>query len=315
MSEVRTFAGGASGSSVTPAQLTTGLAGMSPRLTTTATKTSAYTASANELVPADATSAGFTVTLPAAATATAGATVVIKKIDAGTNIVTISRAGSDTINIAATSTTLTAQDQTVVLVSDGTSKWFISSGLKSQPPAVVGLLVLAAGTAGVGGLTIGSDVNLYRVAADALRTDDALQVGGTIISTGAVYVSSEIRSTRASALNLANTVAINGEATYRYSVLNDGKMTWGGGAVATDTNLYRSGVNALTTDSSLTVTGTSTFTGAVTAAGVLKPGRFTTAARPTAASAGVGGLIYDTTLSKPIYSDGTIWRDAVGVAV
>lgn len=43
--------------------------------------------------------------------------------------------------------------------------------------------------------------------------------------------------------------------------------------------------------------------------------RYTTALRPTPASAGVGATIYDTTLSKPIFSDGATWRDAAGTAV
>lgn len=41
----------------------------------------------------------------------------------------------------------------------------------------------------------------------------------------------------------------------------------------------------------------------------------TTAQRPTAAAAGVGGQFYDSTLTKPIWSDGTAWRDAMGTAV
>lgn len=41
----------------------------------------------------------------------------------------------------------------------------------------------------------------------------------------------------------------------------------------------------------------------------------TTAGRPSAVSAGAGAEMYDTTLSKPIYSDGTVWRDADGLAV
>lgn len=40
-----------------------------------------------------------------------------------------------------------------------------------------------------------------------------------------------------------------------------------------------------------------------------------TTGRPTAAAAGAGGHMYDTTLSKPIWSDGTTWRDAAGTAV
>ena len=40
-----------------------------------------------------------------------------------------------------------------------------------------------------------------------------------------------------------------------------------------------------------------------------------TGSRPVAATAGAGTMIYDSTLSKPIWSDGTVWRDAMGTAV
>jgi hypothetical protein len=49
--------------------------------------------------------------------------------------------------------------------------------------------------------------------------------------------------------------------------------------------------------------------------GAFKVGNSNTAGRPTAAAVGIGGMWYDTTLSKPIWSDGTAWRDAVGTAV
>lgn len=42
---------------------------------------------------------------------------------------------------------------------------------------------------------------------------------------------------------------------------------------------------------------------------------FTTAGRPTAASAGVGGVYYDTTLTKPLWSTGAVWKDAAGTTV
>lgn len=41
----------------------------------------------------------------------------------------------------------------------------------------------------------------------------------------------------------------------------------------------------------------------------------TTANRPSATAAGKAGMIYDETLSKPLWSDGTVWRDAMGTAV
>lgn len=40
-----------------------------------------------------------------------------------------------------------------------------------------------------------------------------------------------------------------------------------------------------------------------------------TGSRPTAASAGAGSMLYDITISKPVWSDGTTWRDASGTAV
>jgi hypothetical protein len=43
--------------------------------------------------------------------------------------------------------------------------------------------------------------------------------------------------------------------------------------------------------------------------------RYTTALRPPAAGAGQGAMILDTTLNKPVFSDGTSWRDAAGTVV
>lgn len=56
-------------------------------------------------------------------------------------------------------------------------------------------------------------------------------------------------------------------------------------------------------------------TGQAKFAGTVKSGAATTASRPSASTAGAGAMIYDTTLSKPIWSDGTVWRDAAGTAV
>lgn len=41
----------------------------------------------------------------------------------------------------------------------------------------------------------------------------------------------------------------------------------------------------------------------------------TTAERPDPIDAGAGGRYYDTDLAVPLWSDGTVWRDAGGVAV
>jgi len=42
---------------------------------------------------------------------------------------------------------------------------------------------------------------------------------------------------------------------------------------------------------------------------------YPTASRPAPGMSGRGAMIYDTTLSKPLWSDGTVWRDATGAAV
>ena len=47
----------------------------------------------------------------------------------------------------------------------------------------------------------------------------------------------------------------------------------------------------------------------------LRISRHSTDSRPSAASAGEGAQIYDTTLHKPIWSDGSEWRDAAGSVV
>lgn len=44
-------------------------------------------------------------------------------------------------------------------------------------------------------------------------------------------------------------------------------------------------------------------------------GVFTTAARPAATAVPVGSMIYDSTLGKPVWTNGTAWRDAAGTAV
>jgi hypothetical protein len=91
------------------ATITTALAGKQAVLTATAVKTSAYTAAVSDLVPADATSAGFTVTLPSAPADKSR--IVVKKIDSSANVVTVAAGGSDVFNKASGATTLTLQLQ------------------------------------------------------------------------------------------------------------------------------------------------------------------------------------------------------------
>jgi hypothetical protein len=68
--------------------------------TPTAIKTAAYTASVGDIVRADATAGGFTISLPSAPAA--GSTIVVKKVDATRNTVLVQRTGNDTFNTATT---------------------------------------------------------------------------------------------------------------------------------------------------------------------------------------------------------------------
>jgi hypothetical protein len=92
----------------------------------------------------------------------------------------------------------------------------------------------------------------------------------------------------------------NTDVNEKFSIDNNGIMRWGaGGGSATDTSLFRTGANGLQTG----------------ADDCFKTGLNTTANRPNATTATIGAQFYDTTLNKPIWSDGTNWRDAAGTIV
>ena len=86
-------------------------------------KSAAHTvADGDDMVICDATSAAFTVTLPSVASF-AGKQVIIKKVDASANAVTVDANGSETID-GATTQSLAAQYDSVTLVA-GPSEWHL----------------------------------------------------------------------------------------------------------------------------------------------------------------------------------------------
>lgn len=101
--------------------LTPAAIGAFPKLTATANKTSAYTAVDGDLVMCDDTGGSFTVTLPAA---TVGRVVGVKKLASSSFLVTISRAGTDTIGAAAATTVdIRLTDQMTVLQCTAAGVW------------------------------------------------------------------------------------------------------------------------------------------------------------------------------------------------
>ncbi len=99
-------------------------------------------------------------------------------------------------------------------------------------------------------IIIGGDVNLYRPGADALRTDDNLQVGGYFNGT-------VVGLTQPAAEDTALFAAVQGDADARFYVRADGRAIWGAGDGVFDTNLYRVSADYLQTDDSLIVGGPS----------------------------------------------------------
>ncbi len=71
----------------------------------------------------DTSGGGHTITLPAA-TSNSGAAILVKKISADANNMTISPTGGDLID-GATSQVTSLQYQSYTFVSDGVSNWWI----------------------------------------------------------------------------------------------------------------------------------------------------------------------------------------------
>lgn len=93
------------------------------RLKRILTKTTTYTALNTDCVLLVTSAAAWTLTLPAAATAT-GQILIIKKTDAAANAVTIDGNGAELIDGAATNAEIDAQYDCLILLCDGTG-WHI----------------------------------------------------------------------------------------------------------------------------------------------------------------------------------------------
>lgn len=91
------------------------------------------------------------------------------------------------------------------------------------------------------------DANLYRSAANELRTDDAFSAGGAItgLSHSALAASS-------GAITFASTFSPNTFPSWRLTAA--GRLEWGDGT-SIDTNLYRDAANVLKTDDLLSAAG------------------------------------------------------------
>jgi hypothetical protein len=104
---------------------------------------------------------------------------------------------------------------------------------------------------------------------------------------------------RATATDPVVRVQVAADTQPRLEVRADGTLLFGSGAAGGDASLTRVAAGVLGTGLSH----------------AFRTGRNVTASRPSASTVGAGAQFYDTTLNKPIWSDGTNWKDAAGTTV
>jgi hypothetical protein len=136
-------------------------------------------------------------------------------------------------------------------------------------------------TTAAGGITFGSDTDLYRSGSAALKTDGSFQASELQEAAPDFSTGLELQSTTASSTRSTNLTFTDNEATPQSISLrkegsnlvlldNSGNVQLGFSpstdgilfGTALDTDLYRSGTDALTTDGALTVAGSFTNNGA-----------------------------------------------------
>jgi len=173
--------------------------------------------------------------------------------DASVNLLSVGGTGATKLQNSIDSTTAFQ-----VQNAGGTSNLFVAdtSNTRLGVGATPANSLLTIGTNTIvasGGVTFGTDTNLYRYFTAAsgagLATDGAIFANGGVLANGSLF-----RSTRSGNTGSSFQANITGDLGYRLNVYADGKMYWGDGTtVQGDTNLSRSGVNTLLTNASFNI--------------------------------------------------------------
>jgi microcystin-dependent protein len=122
---------------------------------------------------------------------------------------------------------------------------------------------------GGSGITLGADVNLYRLSANLLNTDDSFRTASELYAVGRIYAEADIRSgadtyllraaagvlqtnnvfrvyqSGAAGSQIAHEIYAASEGFSRLQINSDGAFYWGSGAAAHDVVLTRSAANEL----------------------------------------------------------------------
>lgn len=128
------------------------------------------------------------------------------------------------------------------------------------------------------------------------RTDEVLSVPISSPSSVLLRVGGLIQSMRSNGADAAFSGYVEGEAASRFLVDASGDMSWGSGAGSGDTTLARTGVNVLELGSN----------------DALKTGSSVHGSLPAATGYAAGAQFYCTTDEIPLWSNGTVWKEATG---
>ncbi|OVE79123.1 hypothetical protein BVY00_01280 [bacterium G20] len=129
----------------------------------------------------------------------------------------------------------------------------------SAVPANGALTIGSNSSTATGGLYFGTDTNLYRSAANRLTTDSALTVAGADLTVNG-GTGNIILNNKSSATTNVLKSALSIDNFFRFQFDASGKLEWGSGALAVDTNLYRGAASQLKTDSTVLIQPTTNST-------------------------------------------------------
>ncbi len=152
------------------------------------------------------------------------------------------------------------------------------------------LLIGTDGKLTIGDGTSAGDTNLYRSAADTLRTDDTF-VAGAGLQTIGITMSAAITDLVAATSTTAYYLAVTGDTNARMSWDGTGKITWGTGAATGDVTLYRGAADLLKTDDAVQITTNQSGVFALTVQNTHASGHGLSLSTPTATNFGFGSTV------------------------
>lgn len=148
---------------------------------------------------------------------------------------------------------------TVSLAGTMTGNFFTDGNFAAQEGNTAQVAIGAYGPSGEATVLFGSaaDVSIYRSGVNSIKVLGNLEISGSVV-TATAFTSygggmNAINGAYIASAMTANTTTVfdsyvSGDTQVRFLIAADGKMTFGNGSVAGDTNLYRGGNDRLQTD-------------------------------------------------------------------